>query len=207
MTLCRMFQNSGIKTFIWRVGANVVKQRKILNLDLAYTGWILWLLGNYAKDWNHHISIFKCIIWKTNKQNHKLDIFQWIQSPSPKYLDDQAKSFWLKKMLLWKKLISVRNIAIFFQNRLPIGSFFLCVIKFFADGNLPLNSSLFYYFWKVILLCVSKIFHKFSSPKSVTIIFLCNFDSFDPIAQEQFDQNWFELVPPWKDMNVYIGRV
>lgn len=110
-------------------------------------------------------------------------------------------------MLLWKKLISVRNIAIFNQNRLPIGSLFLHVIKIFADGNLPLKSSLFYCFWKVFLLCISKIFHKFSSPKSITIIFLHDFDSFDPVAQEQFDQNWFELVPTLKDMNIYIGRV
>jgi len=50
-----------------------MKQGKILNLDPAYTGRILWLLGN-CKNWNHHISIFKHII--LGKKKKTFDIYK-----------------------------------------------------------------------------------------------------------------------------------
>lgn len=66
------------KSIYLNTGPSIMKQGKILNFDLAYTGWILLLLGNCAKDWKHHISIFKYKIWGEKT----LETFQWIQPPS-----------------------------------------------------------------------------------------------------------------------------
>lgn len=130
-----------------------------------------------------------------------LTFFSKSNVPSPKFLDDQAQNFWLKKILLWKNLILVRNIAILNQNRLSIGSFFLHMIKIFANGNLLLNSSLLYYFWKVIPLCISKIFHKFSSPKSISFIFCMILIHLVVLHMNNLirtDVNWCLLEKSWK---------
>lgn len=130
-----------------------------------------------------------------------LTFFSKSNVPSPKFLDDQAQNFWLKKILLWKNLILVRNIAILNQNRLSIGSFFLHMIKIFANGNLLLNSSLLYYFWKVIPLCISKIFHKFSSPKSIPFIFCMILIHLVVLHMNNLirtDVNWCLLEKSWK---------
>lgn len=96
--LCKMFQKAGVDVLVGKMGQMLWSKGKLW----TYIGWICWLLGNCAKDWNHRISIFKKIIWK----KRLITFFNESSHPLRKTISGWSSIHFLnEKKMLWKQLI------------------------------------------------------------------------------------------------------
>lgn len=161
-----------------------------MNLDLAYIEWICWLLGNCAKHWNHHISIFKNIIWK----KRLITFFNESSHPPKRTISGWSNIHFLTKENVVMKTAHINqkyyNTKWILSNYWPIVH--LCnPFFFFLDGNLPLNL-LFCYSQKVILLCIYKKKNclNLTYPNLLPLLVLNDFDLVCSFAHQQLDQNW-----------------
>lgn len=180
-----------------------------MNLDLAYIEWICWLLGNCAKHWNHHISIFKNIIWK----KRLITFFNESSHPPKRTISGWSNIHFLTKENVVMKTAHINqkyyNTKWILSNYWPIVH--LCnPFFFFLDGNLPLNL-LFCYSQKVILLCIykKKKLLKFDLPQPTTTLsfewfwfglFLCT-----STAWSELMWHWCQPHPSWKSIKIYIS--
>lgn len=187
-------------------GPNVVKQRKTMNLDLAYIEWICWLLGNCAKHWNHHISIFKNIIWKK-----RLITFFNESSHPPK----RTISGWSNIHFLTKENVVMKTAHInqkYYNTKWILSNYWPIVIHFFFL-MVTCHSTYYSITHKKWFYCASikkkKKLLKFDLPQPTTTLsfewfwfglFLCT-----STAWSELMWHWCQPHPSWKSIKIYIS--
>lgn len=170
-------------------GPNVVKQRKTMNLDLAYIEWICWLLGNCAKHWNHHISIFKNIIWK----KRLITFFNESSHPPKRTISGWSNIHFLTK----ENVMKTAHINQKYYNTKWILSNYWPIVHlcnpFFFFLMVTCHSTYYSITRKKWFYCASikkKNCLNLTYPNLLPLLVLNDFDLVCSFAHQQLDQNW-----------------